>query len=76
MRKRQLDDFSVAGYKISATAGNIADGAGKVQNATKGISTAATGILTAAVATVPATEELRTSLSMLENNARQAGVRG
>lgn len=72
--EKALDDFSVAGSKISATAGNIADGAGKVQNATKGISTAATGILTAAFATVPATEELRTSLSMLENNARQAGV--
>ena len=57
---KKLDDFS--------------DKAKKTGDSLSGVSTAATGVLAAAVATVPATEELRTELSMLDNNAREAGV--
>lgn len=57
---QKLDDFS-----------NKAKNAGDKLG---GVSTAAGGVLAAAVATVPATEELRTELSMLDNNAREAGV--
>jgi len=57
---QKLDDFS--------------DKAKKTGESLSGVSTAATGVLAAAVATVPATEELRTELSMLDNNAREAGI--
>lgn len=57
---QKLDDFS--------------DKAKKTGDSLGGVSTAAGGVLAAAVATVPATEELRTELSMLDNNAREAGV--
>lgn len=57
---KKLDDFS-----------EKADGVG---SSLSGVSTAATGIIAAAVATVPATEEFRTELSMLDNNAKEAGI--
>jgi len=56
----KLDDF---GKKAKSTSESLS-----------GVSAAATGVLAAAVATVPATEELRTELSMLDNNAKEAGV--
>lgn len=51
--------------------GNKATAAGK---ALAPVSKAATGLAAAAFATVPATEELRTDLAKLDNNARDAGV--
>ena len=57
---KKLDDFS--------------DKSKKTGDSLSGVSTAAAGVLAAAVAAVPATEELRTELSMLDNNAREAGV--
>lgn len=56
---------------------SLASIGGKAQAAGQAIqplSTAAAGLLTAMVATVPATQELRTDLSRLENNALNAGV--
>lgn len=41
---------------------------------TKTLSTAAGGLMAAMVATVPATSELRSDLSKLDNNAKEAGV--
>lgn len=60
--------------EFNASMDKISDKAGKVSNAFAPISKAVLGIGTAAVATVPATEEFRADLSMLENNARMAGV--
>ena len=48
--------------------------AGKVKNAFAPVTAAIGGVAAAAVATVPATEEFRADLSLLDNNARQAGV--
>ena len=72
--KKEFKDFNATAEEFNASASSFATGAGKVRGATQGISTAAAGILGAAVATVPATEELRNSLSILETNAVNAGV--
>ena len=72
--QKEFEKFSETAEKFNASTSTLATGAGKVQEATQGISTAAAGILTAAAATVPATEELRNSLSILETNAVNAGV--
>lgn len=72
--QKEFEKFSETAEKFNASTSTLATGAGKVQEATQGISTAAAGILAAAAATVPATEELRNSLSILETNAVNAGV--
>lgn len=72
--EKAFDKFNASAQKFNSTAGTISEGAGKIQSATQGISTAAAGVLAAAAATVPATEEIRNSLSILETNARNAGV--
>ena len=72
--KKAFEDFNETAEKFSGSASKVSEGAGKVRDATKGISTAATGILGAAAATVPATEEFRTSMSILETNAKNVGV--
>lgn len=65
----------------SASLGSLSEKLGpvqaKAQAANSVLKPLATGILaigTAAAATVPATEELRTDLSKLDNNARNSGV--
>lgn len=57
------DAFTGFGNKATATGKALAP-----------VSKAATGLAAAAFATVPATEELRTDLAKLDNNARDAGV--
>lgn len=59
---------------IGKAAANISSGAGKVAQATKTMTAGVLGLGAAVVATVPATEELRTDLSRLDNSATQAGV--
>lgn len=59
---------------IEKSFSNIGNGAMSAGDALKPVSVAATGLATAAIATVPATEELRTDLSKLDNNAREAGL--
>lgn len=59
---------------VSAAATKIGSTADKIANKTKGITTAIAGLGAAAVATVPATEELRKDLSLLDQNAKQNGV--
>lgn len=68
------DKSSVSLGKLEAAAGKISTGAGKVSDAFRPVTTAIAGIGAAALATVPATEEFRADLSMLDNNARMAGV--
>lgn len=67
-------DFSSGVADFSRKVKGFADGADKVASATRGVSAAATGVLGALAATVPATDEYRASLSMLKNNAEEAGV--
>lgn len=60
--------------KVGSTAQDVSDKAGNVADAFAPISKAAGAALTAMFATVPATDELRTNLSRLETNAKQAGI--
>ena len=60
--------------KVGSTAQDVSDKAGKVADAFAPISKAAGAALTAMFATVPATDDLRTNLSRLETNAKQAGI--
>lgn len=60
--------------KVGSTAQDVSDKAGKVSQAFSPLSKAAGGVLAAMLGTVPATDDFRTSLSMLETNAQQAGV--
>lgn len=70
-------EFKDLNIRSSSFADGLASVGGKAQAAGQAIqplSTAAAGLLTAMAATVPATQELRTDLSRLENNALNAGV--
>lgn len=70
----QQTKISASFQKMSASAEKFGNSMKSAANKTKGVSTAATGLAAAAIASVPATEELRTDLSKLDNNAREAGV--
>lgn len=59
---------------FSSKLGEIASGAKKTGDALKPLSSTATALGTAMFATVPATEELRSDLSKLDNNAKDAGI--
>lgn len=53
---------------------NVSQKAGKIKDAFAPVTATIGGIGAAVLATVPATEEFRADLSLLDNNARQAGV--
>lgn len=72
--EKAAENSDVSLGKLSATAGTVSEKAGKVRDVFAPVSAAIAGIATAALATVPATEELRGDLSILEQNARTAGV--
>ena len=59
-------------FKRKAT--EVSGNAGKIKDAFSPVTKAVAGIAAAAIATVPATEELRSDLSKLDNNAKNAGV--
>ena len=63
----------------SEKTGNFLSGLGEAAKGaaekTKGLSAAAGGLIGTLAATVPATEELRSDLSKLDNNAQSAGVK-
>lgn len=59
---------------VSAAATKLGSAADSIANKTKGMTTAIAGLGAAAVATVPATEELRKDLSLLDQNAKQNRV--
>lgn len=66
----QINETSSASNKIT----KFGEAATSAYEKTQGLSTAAGGLLAAIFATVPATTELRSDLSKLDNNAREAGV--
>ena len=79
--KKKLESLKTEFKTMDVTSSGFADSLGNVGNKAKAagdaiqpLSTAAAGLLAAMAATVPATEELRTDLSRLENNAKNAGV--
>lgn len=57
--------------KVGTAAEKVSSGAQKIADKTKVLSGAAAGLIGALFAAVPATEELRTDLSKLDNNARE-----
>ena len=65
---------SVAMGKFEAAADKVSSVSGKVGDALSPVSKAAAAVGAAALATVPATDELRTDLSKLDTNAQRAGV--
>lgn len=72
--EKAFDKCSSGLEELGRKAGDAAEKAGKVKDAFSPVTKAVAGIAAAAIATVPATEELRTDLSKLDNNARNAGV--
>lgn len=72
--EKSFKNFNPTLEKVGSTAQDVSDKAGKVADAFAPISKAAGAALTAMFATVPATDDLRTNLSRLETNAKQAGI--
>lgn len=70
----QANDSTTAVERIGNAAQSVKSGAASVQQAFAPVTAAVTGLATAAVATIPATQELRSDLSKLDSNAREAGV--
>lgn len=71
---KQADKASVSLGKIGAAADSVSGTAGKIKDVMSPVTTGILALGTAALATVPATEELRSDLSKLDTNAQQAGV--
>jgi len=72
--ERQLRKGESALSGLSAAAEQGSAGFSRAAQALTPLSAAAAGLVTGAVAAVESTEELRSDLSKLENNARMAGV--
>lgn len=72
--QKQANESNVALSKIRATASKISAGAGKVSSAMAPVTAGIVGLGTAAVATIPATQELRSDLSKLEANAKENAI--
>lgn len=70
----QANDSTTAVERIGDAAQSVKSGAASVQQAFAPVTAAVAGLATAAVATIPATQELRSDLSKLDANAREAGV--
>lgn len=70
----QASDSTTAVERIGDAAQSVKSGAASVQQAFAPVTAAVAGLATAAVATIPATQELRSDLSKLDTNAREAGV--
>lgn len=72
--EKQTKTSKTALQKLGDTAKTVADKAGTIKDVFAPATVAIGGLATAAIATVPATEELRTDLSKLDNAAREAGI--
>ncbi len=72
--KKAFDGFDATRAAFAGNMDEISGKAGKVSEAFAPVSKAIVGIGAAALATVPATDNLRSGLSMLEANANAAGV--
>lgn len=72
--EKAAERFSSGLDELSQKSGRVSETAGKISNAFSPVTKTIGALGAAAVATVPATEELRSDLSKLDNNARMAGV--
>lgn len=72
--EKAFEDCASGLDKFNQKAGNVSETAGKISNAFSPVTKTIGALGAAAVATVPATEELRSDLSKLDNNAQMAGV--
>lgn len=72
--EEQAGEGSSALAEFSDAAGEVSTKAGTIKDAFAPVTAAISAVAAAALSTVPATEEFRADLSMLDNNARQAGV--
>lgn len=72
--EEQTKDSTSKLEKFGDTANQVSTKAGKIQDAMAPVTAGIAALGAAAIATVPATEEFRADLSMLDNNARHAGV--
>lgn len=72
--EKELESFNSSLGKMGPAFSDISGKSGKISETFAPVTKAILGIGAAAVAAVPATEEFRSDLSMLENNARIAGV--
>lgn len=72
--KSEVGSGSAYFAKIGIGADNLGKSAKSASDKLRPLSTAASSLAAAALATVPATEELRTDLSKLDANAKEAGV--
>lgn len=72
--EEQTKDSTSKLEKFGDTANQVSTKAGKIQDAMAPVTAGIAALGAVAIATVPATEEFRADLSMLDNNARQAGV--
>lgn len=70
----QADKSNTAVSKIGDAAGKVKAGAGTVKQAFAPVTAAVAGLAGAAVATIPATEELRSDLSKLDASAEDNAV--
>lgn len=70
----ELATASANAQEFSSKMDDISNKAGAVSDALSPVSKAITGIGAAALATVPATDDFRAGMSMLEANANNAGV--
>lgn len=72
--EEQAKDSTDSLQKLGNAAGTVSDKAGRVRDTFAPVTAAIGGVAAAAVAAVPATEEFRADMSMLEQNAKTAGV--
>lgn len=72
--EEQTKDSTSKLEKFGDTANQVSTKAGEIKDAMAPVTTGIAALGAAAIATVPATEEFRADLSMLDNNARHAGV--
>lgn len=71
---KAMSGIGQAAQSIQAGANAVSATAGKVQQSFAPVTAGIVGLGTAAVATIPATEELRSDLSKLDANARENGA--
>lgn len=75
LKGMKTDLESLNGGKTGSFLSSLGESAKGAAEKTKGLSAAAGGLIGTLAATVPATEELRSDLSKLDNNAQSAGVK-
>lgn len=70
----QSKESTSALKKLGSAAGDVSKKAAKIKDTFAPITKGIAAVSTAAIATVPATEDMRVGLSMLDQNAKNAGV--